>query len=170
MMQPQDVLAVIDALDAAGIAVWIDGGWGIDALLGAQHRPHDDVDIVVPLARIADARRTLTPLGFVMYVDELPTRCVLRDPSDRRIDCHPVTFDATGAATQRLPDGRDAIYPAAGFTGHGVIDGRSVRCLTADVQVLHHLGYEPDDKDFHDIRLLCARFGLPLPEHYAPQP
>jgi lincosamide nucleotidyltransferase A/C/D/E len=99
-------------------------------------------------------------------VDELPTRCVLRDPSDRRIDCHPVTFDATGAATQRLQDGRDAIYPAAGFAGRGVIAGHPVRCLTPEVQVLHHLGYEPDERDVHDIRLLCAHFALPVPEAY----
>jgi lincosamide nucleotidyltransferase A/C/D/E len=166
MMRAADVLAVIDRLNAAMIPVWIDGGWGIDALLGAEHRPHDDVDIVVPLARMAAVQQALAPLGFVMHEDELPTRCVLRDPSDRRIDCHPVAFDATGAATQRLPDGRNAPYPAAGFTGRGVIGGRPVRCLTPEVQVLHHLGYEPDEKDFQDIPLLCAHFGLPLPEPY----
>src|SRR4051812_7663336 len=127
MMRADDVLTVIDALDAAGIAAWVDGGWGIDALLGAEHRPHDDVDIVVPLNRIAEVQRSLAALGFAMHVDELPTRCVLRDPSDHRIDCHPVTFGASGAATQRLPDGRDAIYPAAGFAGRGVIGGRTVR-------------------------------------------
>jgi lincosamide nucleotidyltransferase A/C/D/E len=168
MMQAQDVLAVIDQLDAANIPVWIDGGWGIDALLGAEHRPHDDVDIVVPLDRIAAVQSTLAPLGFVMHIDELPTRCVLRDPTDRRIDCHPVTFDATGVATQRLPDGTDCLYPTAGFAGRGVIGGRIVRCLTPEVQILHHLGYEPDEKDRHDIRLLCARFNLPLPEQYTP--
>lgn len=168
-MQAQDVLAVIDQLDAAGIAVWIDGGWGIDALLGAEHRPHDDVDIVVPLDQIAVVQGTLAPLGFIMHIDELPTRCVLRDPSDRRIDCHPVTFDASGTGRQRLPDGTDGLYPAAGFTGCGVISGRAVRCLTPEVQVLHHLGYEPDEKDVHDIRLLCARFNLPLPAQYAPR-
>lgn len=27
--------------------VWLDGGWGVDALLGRQTRPHDDMDIVI---------------------------------------------------------------------------------------------------------------------------
>ncbi|MGI8857582.1 MAG: nucleotidyltransferase domain-containing protein [Thermomicrobiales bacterium] len=166
MMRAKDVLEVLTCLDVAGIAVWLDGGWGVDALLGAQHRPHDDVDVVITLAQMSEARDALASLGFVMHVDEQPTRCVLRDPEDRRIDFHTVTFDAAGAATQRLPDGTDCLYPAEGFTGRGVVDHRVVRCLTAEVQLLHHLGYEPDADDRHDVRLLCARFGLPLPDGY----
>ena len=27
---------IVDALNVAGIDVWIDGGWGVDALLGEQ--------------------------------------------------------------------------------------------------------------------------------------
>ena len=38
MMTATDVHAVLDVLDAAGIRVWVDGGWGIDALLGRQTR------------------------------------------------------------------------------------------------------------------------------------
>lgn len=34
------------------------------------------------------------------------------------------------------------------------------------VQSLHHLGYDPDDKDFHDMRLLADRFGIDLPAPY----
>jgi len=29
------------------ITVWIDGRWGVDALLGHQTRKHDDLDIAV---------------------------------------------------------------------------------------------------------------------------
>jgi lincosamide nucleotidyltransferase A/C/D/E len=36
-----DVLGVLDRLDAAGIEWWVDGGWGIDALLGEETRPHE---------------------------------------------------------------------------------------------------------------------------------
>ena len=31
---------------------------------------------------------------------------------------------------------KDWIFPAAGFTGRGVVDGFSVRCLTPGTQVL----------------------------------
>ena len=38
-----------------------------------------------------------------------------------------------------------------------------MRCLSTTVQVLHHLGYEPQEKDRHDMRLLRDHFGLDLP-------
>ncbi|HEV8651819.1 MAG TPA: hypothetical protein VG276_21080, partial [Actinomycetes bacterium] len=43
-MGPDDVLEIVGRLERAGVAVWLDDGWGVDALLGAQHRPHRDVD------------------------------------------------------------------------------------------------------------------------------
>ncbi len=42
-----DVIEISDALNAAGVGWWLTGGWGIDALLGSQTRPHEDVDICV---------------------------------------------------------------------------------------------------------------------------
>ena len=48
-VQPDDVLRVIAALQAGNLRVWLDGGWGVDALLGEITRPHDDVDLVVEL-------------------------------------------------------------------------------------------------------------------------
>ena len=60
----------------------------------------------------------------------------------------------------------DGGYPAAGFAGRGEIAGRPFACLTAEVQLLCHVGYEPDATDRHDVRLLARRFGLPLPHPY----
>ncbi len=42
-----DVHGVLDLCDELGITVWMDGGWGVDALLGTQTRPHRDLDIVI---------------------------------------------------------------------------------------------------------------------------
>ena len=39
------VLKLCRDLHAHSIEIWIDGGWGVDALLGTQTRPHSDVDI-----------------------------------------------------------------------------------------------------------------------------
>lgn len=44
--------------------------------------------------------------------------------------------------------------------------GVRVACLTAAVQAFHHLGYDPDEKDHHDMRLLADRFGIALPAPY----
>jgi hypothetical protein len=38
---------VLDRRDAAGVEWWVDGGWGVDALLGGETRLHDDLDVVV---------------------------------------------------------------------------------------------------------------------------
>jgi hypothetical protein len=39
-----------------------------------------------------------------------------------------------------------------------------VRCLTPEVQVLVHDGYELGEKDYRELRLLHDRFGVELPE------
>jgi lincosamide nucleotidyltransferase A/C/D/E len=48
-MDSRNVLTIIARLEADGIDVWLDGGWGVDALLEHQTREHDDLDIVVEL-------------------------------------------------------------------------------------------------------------------------
>lgn len=163
MMRAKDVLEVLTCLEVASIVVWLDGGWGVDALLGAQTRPHDDLDIVLAIAQLDAAQNALRDLGFVLAVDELPTRCVLRDAEDRRIDIHPVIVDREGGGIQRQPDGSSFRYPPEGLAGSGTIAGRIVRCLTPELQLCCHLAYEPDDDDCHDMRLLCERFDLSLP-------
>jgi Aminoglycoside-2''-adenylyltransferase len=39
MLDATDVLVILDQLYGAGLVVWLDGGWEIDALLGRQSRP-----------------------------------------------------------------------------------------------------------------------------------
>lgn len=162
-MRATDVLAIVDHLTAAGVRVWLDGGWGVDALLGEQTREHDDLDVVITLMDAETARRTLSVQGFVVAEDELPTRFIIRDLDDRRVDFHTVTLREDGAAIQHLRDGTPWIYPVDGFSGTGQIAGRSVACLSAETQLLCHLGYEPDDTDQQDMRALARRFGMALP-------
>jgi lincosamide nucleotidyltransferase A/C/D/E len=164
-----DVLEVLARLDAAGIEWWVDGGWGVDALLGEETRPHDDLDVVVPrddIARLAD----LFP-EFARVDDEWwPARFVLRDDSGRQVDFHPVTFDELGDAWQDLVDGGRSRYPAEGLRGRGRIGRREVRCLTPELQVGHHDYEGPDDVDWDDVRVLSERFGLTPPAPVAQRP
>lgn len=51
MMRASDVIMIINALAAAGVDAWLDGGWGVDALVGEQTRPHDDLDLVIARER-----------------------------------------------------------------------------------------------------------------------
>lgn len=162
-MTASDVLAVLDALRSRGITVWVHGGWGVDALLGAQSRDHDDLDLVVQLADWPRISRVLGDLGYRVAQGSPPANTVLLDAIGRQVDLHPVRFDARGAGIYRTEAGDDWPFPAAAFAGRGVIAGREVRCLTPEFEVTTHAGYELDDHDRADVAALVARFGVVPP-------
>jgi lincosamide nucleotidyltransferase A/C/D/E len=165
-MTADGVLELLDRLRDAGVRAWVDGGWGVDALVGTQTRPHADLDLVVALADVARIRASLEPVGYALAEDERPVRFVMRHPARAPIDFHTVAFDAEGGGVQPQPHGGAFRYPPEGFTT-GAIGGRSVPCVSAPVQLLCHLGYAPTEKDAHDVLLLHRSFGLPLPAAYA---
>jgi len=163
-----DVREVLDALDSAGIESWLDGGWGVDALLGEQTRAHQDVDLVVRVSDVATMRSVLAGHGFALVEGVPHSNFVLRDGRGREVDVHPVRFEDGGNGIYRMENGDDWIIPAEGFTGRGTIGGRTVRCMSPDIQMLNHAGgYEPAETDFHDMRLLNERFGTALQGPYA---
>jgi len=145
--------------------VWLDGGWGVDALLGEETREHDDLDLVVALERAEDLVAVLRRLGYEHVAGSAPTSFVLVDPTGRQVDVHPVTFDrARGGGVYLMNDGRDWVYPMQGFSGTGRVAGREVQCLSAEVQVLVHSGYELTEKDHIELELLRERFGVEVPD------
>jgi lincosamide nucleotidyltransferase A/C/D/E len=168
VMGAGDVITVLDALEVAGVCVWVDGGWGVDALVDEQSRRHDDLDLVVSCADSELTMRSLRDLGFELDQDERPTRFVMRDDHDHRIDLHPVSFDDAGDGYQVLPDGSRYRYAHDDLSGTGRIGDRTVRCLTAEAQVACHRGYGPGEDDRHDMALLGERFHLSLPPPYRP--
>jgi len=166
MLDADGVLAILDQLDRAGLVVWLDGGWGIDALLGRWSRPHQDLDLVIARDDSAAARAALAGLGFhhdPTAMPGLPARLVLVDPAGRQVDLHPVVFDPHGNGWQDLDAGAWGAYPAEGLTGVGMVGVRQVRCLTPQLQVRHHLGYPLGTTDHHDLRRLAERFGVAVP-------
>jgi lincosamide nucleotidyltransferase A/C/D/E len=166
-MTATDVRRVAGALGAAGVGFWLDGGWGVDALLGAQTRPHGDLDLVIALDRAEVVIAALSQLEFAVASDERPTRLVLEGRDGRSVDLHTVAFDAEGSGIQALPGGRAYRYPPEGFRARGTIGGRELPCLTPEVQLECHVGYPPEAKDHHDVLLLVRLFGLKPPPPYA---
>jgi lincosamide nucleotidyltransferase A/C/D/E len=167
MMFAEDVIAIVQLLEQAHCPVWIDGGWGVDALLGQQTRPHTDLDLAIALTDVPRATDVLGEvLGYGVAQDEMPTRLELRTAQDRRIDLHPLAFDEHGNGWQQLQDGSRGKYPASGLESSGSIGSQTVRCLSPDLQLQFHVGYEPDTDDRHDVEALCCRFGLVLPDEY----
>jgi lincosamide nucleotidyltransferase A/C/D/E len=162
-MEASEVVRLVSLLEDGGVTVWLDGGWDVDALTGEQLREHDDLDLVVELAVVPALTTMLLEAGYRVVAGAPPASVVLADPLGRQVDVHPVSFDQSGGV-YRMEDGREWVYPAQGFLGAGRVAGRAVRCLTPEVQVLVHDGYELTEKDYRELRLLHERFGAALPE------
>jgi lincosamide nucleotidyltransferase A/C/D/E len=159
------VLELLAVLRASAVHATLDGGWGVDALLGRETRAHEDLDLVVALEDVQRIQSALRPHGFALHEDHLPVRFVLRHEGEQ-LDFHTVTFDAEGGGVQPQPGGGSFRYPPEGFVTGRVL-GQPVACISAAVQVLCHLGYEPTPKDAHDVLRICRAFGLPVPAAYA---
>jgi lincosamide nucleotidyltransferase A/C/D/E len=165
-MRAEDALGIIRHLEGIGIEVWLDGGWAVDAALGTQTRLHDDLDLIVELRDVEELRRALESRGYAVARGAAPRSFELTDARGRQIDVHPVVFSESRDGIYVLDDGQDWIYPAAGFEGDGFVLDQRVRCLTPEIQMLCHTGYEPHLASFDDVAALSQRFGLAVPGGY----
>ena len=160
------VIDLLQLLESAGIEVWLDGGWAVDAALGEQTRSHKDLDIILRVSDVPPLRQVLGKRGYNVQQGGTESNFVLTNGSGLEVDVHAVVFDRAGNGVYRMQDGSDWIFPAAGFGGRGVVEGVEVRCLSPEIQVLCHAhGYVPTEKDVRDMELLHARFGVDIPEH-----
>ncbi len=187
-MKAEDVVELYSGLLARGIQLWVDGGWGIDALLERQTRSHKDLDTIVALEDLPDLTRFLSGCGFVLKVIwpenrwapcpeppaligrehpavETATAFVLNDDSGREIDFHVVRFDERGRGTPAWNS--DFVFPPEAFAGQGIVGGTRVRCLSAETQMRTHTGYVFQESDLHDLRLLHDRLGIDYPDEVA---
>jgi lincosamide nucleotidyltransferase A/C/D/E len=160
-----DALELIGLLENAGVTVWVDGGWGVDALLGEQTRPHDDLDVAIPATDLPALHSALAAQGFVHTPapDDSPWNFVMTDPHGRRLDVHAMTMDGAGSGWYGPADAPTLGWPADDLAAEGTIGGVVVRCPSARWQVDSHDGYTLDATDRADIRALCRRFDLPVP-------
>jgi lincosamide nucleotidyltransferase A/C/D/E len=159
-MSENDVLALLAAVPARSIPVWVVGGWGIDALLGEQTRLHDDLDLAHRVEDEPELRQALEQLGYRIVLDYRPARIAFADDGGREVDLHPVRFDALGDGVQAGFQGQVFHYPANCFTT-GSIGNVAVACLTAEQQQWFHRGYELRERDRQDLARLNAAFEQP---------
>jgi lincosamide nucleotidyltransferase A/C/D/E len=166
-MVSAEVVRLLDAFEAAKVKAWLDGGWGVDALLGEQQRPHDDLDLVVELKDVATVEDVLRRAGYTDKDREAPLSFMVVDSEGRQVDIHPVVFDDDGNGLYQMDNRKTWTYPADGFCGVGRVGGKDVRCLSPRVQMLVHSGYELSKKDHDEIRALHDRFGVDPPRGYS---
>lgn len=161
-----DVLEVLHALQDAGVASWLAGGWGVDALLGRQTRAHHDVDVIVLTGGDIEKRalRALASIGIDERVNgatrgrRLPAPVRLRDRYGRIVDLIPVEL-----STLPFIDVGDDISGdgAAGRLGAiGCINGQSVRCLSLGAQLALHEGFDLEPQQRRDLTALVRGFGF----------
>jgi len=93
-----DAIELLDLIESVGIEVYVDGGWGVDALLGRQTRRHLDLDIALPFRDLPLLRQLLIVAGFVQIPtdDTWQHNFVVQDERFRRIDIHSYILDANG--------------------------------------------------------------------------
>lgn len=188
-MRAEEAVALYTLLTGQGVHVWVDGGWGSDALLGEQTRPHKDLDALVLLDHLSMLSNVLTDHGFtlkeiwgenrwVTYPQRLPiigrehvgdsevaTAFVVRDGAGRELDIHVLTLDGRGCGIPAW--NANILYPRDALAGQGMIAGIPVRCLSARMQMATHTGYVLQAKDLQDLRHLHERRGVAYIEEQA---
>ena len=167
-MTVADVLDFYRAMESLGTKIWVDGGWGVDALLEKQTRPHDDLDIVIEQKDVAQFRQLLEARGYKEIKLEVarPHNFVMGDDQGHEIDAHVIVLDENGNGTYGPPENGE-MYPAASLTGKGRIDQHPVICISPEWVIKFHTGYKLRKTDFQDVSALCHKFGIELPEEYA---
>ena len=150
MITEKDAIDLINLAESLEINVFIDGGWGVDALLGEQTREHQDA---------------LHQGGFKERTEaySTPNHIVFADADRRTVDLHLFNYDADGCIVFE-----GETYPADTFSGEGYIGKKKVSCIPPQAQVAFHTGYAFDDNDIRDVLALCRRFHLPVPNEYLP--
>lgn len=153
----------LNLFDELGITVWIDGGWGVDALLGECTREHEDLDIMISWKDSAILTEGLFKRGFVdVHTDDHSDRnFVMGHRLHGMIDFHVVERTEHGGAIYGSGE-IDWVITESELNTVGTIGGREVRCLSVDYQVRSHSGYTLQDTDFADMRALREKFGVVL--------
>ncbi len=165
MLLAEDAAALCSQLEEYGIRFWVMGGWGVDALLRRQTRPHKDLDILVLLDDLPRLRQWLDAHGFTLKLvwqesrrlgeeaNGWPTAFVVADPQGREVDVHVIDIGPDGRIVQHYDDPwplPDAI------TGQGSIAGKKVPCVSKETQLAMHTGYSLPDGHLRDLELLRA--------------
>ena len=162
-MEAEEVVRLYNLFKKNGIQVWIDGGWGIDALIGKQTRHHDDLDIAVNRKDEKKLRSLLTSNGYDIEIKRDYTsdwNYVLGDKKGNKIDIHVFEFDAQGKNIYGI------VYPKESLTGKGIIKGQKVNCISPEWIIKFHENYEPAEKDLKDIQALSEKFAIKPPKNY----
>ena len=161
-MDVQELLDLYKLFEEHEISIVIDGGWGIDALIGEQTRKHDDLDIAIEHKDVPKVRELLAERGYrdIPREDTQEFNFVLGDDKGHEVDVHSYTFDEKGNNIYGIA------YPFNSLRGEGKINGVSLRCIALEYVIQFHENYQPDEGDIKDIKALIKKFNINSPKNY----
>ena len=172
MVSADDVINIYKRLSNNDIQLWLNGGWGIDALLGEQTRNHKDLDVLVRFDDVIRMRELLSRDGYglkeiwsenrwvkdVVGV-EVATAFVLQDSSQHEIDVHAFCFDDSGNGIPAWDDTEGFVFRKQDMAGEGRVAGIVIPCISFEMQLRCHAGYALPEKQVKDLELLHKKFG-----------
>jgi len=164
-MSLEEVERIVSSIQSANYAFWLDGGWGVDALLEKQTREHKDLDICIKLVDSEQVRKLIEQAGYAVAEDESPTRLIMQDNGGRRVDLHLLSFDKEDNGEQNYKGGFN-LYPANDLHSKGLVGKLKVDCLSPELQIKFREVYSPGEKSKHDVRMLADKFQLSVPDGF----
>ena len=173
MVSAEDIIQIHTLFQYHSISMWVNGGWGVDMLLGEQTRPHKDLDFLLDVKDVPMACAILGHQGYVlnwlweenrwiwtldaMYI---PTGFVMEDPFGRQMDIHAVWFDDSGYGIPAWEDDSGFTFDQIASVAQGRVGNYHLPCYNAELQLQCHRGYELPQKHIDDIERLTERFAL----------
>ena len=146
----QNLFHILDLFERLKVSYWLDGGWGVDVLIGKQQREHRDIDIDFDAKFTTEVIEKLKEIGYITEVDWMPSRMELKHEEYGYLDIHPLNFNADGSITQADPEGGVYTFQKEWFTTTDY-KGLQIPCISKEAQLLFHSGYELKEKDKFDI-------------------
>jgi Aminoglycoside-2''-adenylyltransferase len=158
---------VIAVTQAAGISVWLLGGWGLDARIGRITRSHGDVEFWVERIHADQSKAVLVAAGATALATQPPEEsCEFTWDS---VSFSTAYFDRTkdGSFVQLLGRWSDWRFPPGSFGDeNGILDGTPVQAMSvvgmlAMKEQYPHLrnGRPWRQKDIDDIEVLRLLVG-----------
>ena len=156
-LSEKDVVTLQQDLENMGVEMWLDGGWGVDALIGKQTRPHGDIDIVIQKKDVAILISYLQKRNFqeIYRGDSSPWNFMYGDDKAHFIDVHVIEFDENGNGMYG-PKKNGRVYPKESLAGIGKLLNIPIRCISAEWAKKFHSGYGLREKDQKDLTVLAS--------------
>ena len=164
-------LALYAAITDGGIRCWVMGGWGVDALVAEETRPHHDLDLLVRVEDFPAFLDLLVGHGFSrklvweeenrwidVHGEQRPTAFVMVDGVGRELDVHVIEVPEDGEPTALCDVSWQ--FDRSSLTAVGRIAGFQVRCVSAETQLQMHTGYDLPVEHQADVEQLSRLIRL----------